>query len=208
MKLVEANCLCPDTEVLDEVRRVFRGGGHDAVECVRGPHNYAPALDEEAVARVFRAKGRRPDKPLPLLLAEAHHALLVGEPDERFWRLALRFWPGPLTIVVRAKPGVPESLAPQGYVGVRLPNCPLAREIARIAGGVVTGTSANKSGRESPRTVYDASAQLGDQVDLYIDGGPALLGKPSTVVLLGEEGVEILREGAVPAEKVMEALRG
>ncbi len=208
MRLVEANCLCPDSAVLDEVRRVFRDGG-----VVVGPTDtlygiMAPALNEEAVARVFRVKGRRPDKPLPLLLAESHHVLLVGEPDERFWRLALRFWPGPLTIVVRARPGVPGSLAPQGYVGVRLPNCPLAREIARIAGGVVTGTSANKSGRESPRTVYDASAQLGDSVDLYIDGGPALLGKPSTVVFLGDEGVEILREGAVPAEKVMEALRG
>lgn len=208
MKLVEANCLCPETSVLEEARRVLSRGGLVVAPTDTLYGILAPALDEEAVARVFRVKGRGPDKPLPLLLAESHHALLVAEPDERFWALALRFWPGPLTIVVRARPGVPRSLAPRGYVGVRLPNCPLAREIARIAGGVVTGTSANKTGREPPRTVYDASAQLGDAVDLYIDGGPVMIGKPSTVVLLGEEGVEVLREGAIPGERVLEALRG
>jgi len=208
-RVVEADCFCPQHDVVDEAARVIAGGG-----IVVGPTDtlygvFADPFNEASYRRVFRVKSRDESKPLPMLIAESHHALKLVRADDRFWALAQAFWPGPLTIAAPAAPGTPKYLAPKGMVGVRLPDCPLARAIARAVGGAVTGTSANKSGRAGPVTVYDAIEQLGDEVDLYIDGGPALLAKPSTVVELPPGGgYRILRVGAIAEEEIRGALGG
>jgi len=208
-RIIEADCFCPGHEVVEEAARVVSRGG-----IVVGPTDtlygvFADPFNEAGYRRVFRVKGREESKPLPILLAESHHATRLIVADERFWALARAFWPGPLTIAAPAAPGVPEYLAPKGMVGVRLPDCPLARAIARAVGGAVTGTSANKSGRAGPVTVYDAVEQLGDEVDLYIDAGPAPLAKPSTVVELPPGGgYRVLRVGAVSEEEIRGALEG
>jgi len=209
VRVVESDCSCPHREVVEEAASVIARGG-----LVVGPTDtlygvLADPFNKAAYKRVFKAKGREESKPLPLLLAESHHATRVVEADERFWALARAFWPGPLTIAAPAAPNAPEYLAPRGLVGVRLPDCPLTRAIARAAGGIVTGTSANKSGRPGPVTVYDAIEQLGEEVDLYIDAGPAPLAKPSTVVELPRGGgYRVLRIGAVAEEEIRRVLEG
>jgi len=204
-EVLEADCRCPQEEVVERAAEVIRRGGLVVAPTDTVYGILADPFNPDAVGRVYRVKGRDPGKPLPLLLAESHHALHVVRASENFWRLALRFWPGPLTIVEEPGEGVPPHLAEWGMIGVRLPDCPLVREIARRVGGVVVGTSANKSGREAPATVYDASAQLGDSIDLYIDGGPTIHKKSSTVVVLGEKP-QILREGALPGAEVLSLL--
>ncbi len=206
MKIVEGDCFCPSPKLVDDASKIVASGGLVVAPTDTLYGIIADPFNEKAYRRVYKVKGRSFGKPLPLLLGESHHATILVQVDSLFWRLARAFWPGPLTIVAPAAPGVPDYLAPEGKVGVRLPDCPLVRLIARRVGGAVTGTSANKSGRENPVTVYNASEQLGDAVDLYIDGGPTLLGKPSTVVEIVEGKVEVLREGAIPASRIKEVL--
>ena len=206
MRIVEGDCFCPSHEIVEEASKIVASGGLVVAPTDTLYGIIADPFNEKAYRRVYKVKGRSFGKPLPLLLGESHHATMLVRADSLFWKLARAFWPGPLTIVAPVAPGVPEYLAPEGKVGVRLPDCPLVRLIARRNRGVVTGTSANKSGRENPVTMYNASEQLGDSIDLYIDGGPVLLGKPSTVVEIVEGKVEVLREGAIPTVKIEEAL--
>ena len=204
-RVVEVDCWCPirHMDIIKEAADIIKSGGLVVAPTDTLYGILADPFNPEAVERVYRVKGRPRGKPLPLLLAESHHALKVVEPGEAFWRLANEHWPGPLTIIEKAREGLPKHLAAWGPIGVRLPNCPITREIARRVGGVVVGTSANKSGRESPNTVYIAYTQLGDSVDLYIDGGPSPLGRPSTVVSAREGRIEVVREGALPAGKIL-----
>ena len=206
-RILEADCTCPDEKIVREAATVIKKGGLvvAATDTLYGI--LADPFNPSAVARVYDAKGRPPHKPLPLLLGESHHALLLVRPPRVFWKLAIKFWPGPLTIVAPASPNAPSHLREWERIGVRLPDAPLVRRIALRVGGVLTGTSANKSSRESPRTVFESSSQLGDLVDLYIDCGPTLIGSPSTVVDVSEEKPILFREGAIPWEKIEVVLR-
>lgn len=207
MEIIEANCYCPTSEVIDLAVEILKDSGVIVAPTDTVYGILADPFDPKALERVYKIKGRDPDKPVPLLLGESHHALLVVEPSDRFWKLARAFWPGPLTIVERPAKNLPDHLKAWGNIGVRLPKCPLVREIANRIGGVLVGTSANRSGGAPPRTAYDAHVQLGGLVDLYIDGGPVFLGVPSTVVDITHEKPVILREGGISLEKIMVALR-
>ena len=199
---IEARPDCPDPETLKPAVEALRRGGLVVypTDTLYGlgadPHN------REAVKRVFRVKERPADKPLPILIAESHYALDYVEADKTFWRLAREFWPGPLTIVAPPAPTAPSWLRGLEGVGVRLPGSQLARFLAASLGGSIIGTSANKSGLEPPRTAQEAMFMLGSLVDVYIDGGPTPVGKPSTVVQIVDGRVRILREGAIPARLV------
>jgi len=207
-EILEASCECPEKDVVERAVSIVRRGGIVVAPTDTLYGIIADPFNPKAVGRVFRLKRRGWGKPLPLLLGESHHALLLVKPGKLFWRLAMRFWPGPLTIVEDPAPALPPHLAEWGPMGIRLPACPLTREIARRTGGVLVGTSANISGRESPVTVYESYSQLGDAVDLYIDAGPTRRARPSSVVSIAGGRVEILREGVVGREEILGALEG
>ena len=199
--------MCPTSDIIDYAVEVIRSGGIIVAPTDTVYGIIADPYNEEAVNKVFQVKKRSRDKPLPILLGESHHAFHIVRPSERFWKLAIRFWPGPLTIVEKPVERVPQHLAVWGNLGVRLPHCPFIREVARRIGGLLIGTSANKSGMIPPTTAYEAHAQLGNSIDLYIDGGPSLRSAPSTVVdVTGEEPL-ILRDGAIPGEKIIRVLQ-
>ncbi len=207
LKIVEADCMCPSREVVDYAVDIVKDGGIIVAPTDTVYGIIADPLNKKAVEKVFKVKKRSSDKPLPILLGESHHAFLLVKPTQRFWKLALKFWPGPLTIVEKPVEGLPKHLAVWGNIGVRLPHCPLIREIARRVGGLLIGTSANKSGMAPPTTAYEAHAQLGNSIDLYIDGGPSLTREPSTVVdVTGREPV-VLREGMIRIERILMVLR-
>lgn len=164
-------------------------------------------LNERAVERVFEAKGRT-GRPLPILVSGLEEAMRIAEFDEMALRLARRFWPGPLTLVLPRRASLPD-VATCGLpsVGVRVPGHEFTLELLRACGGLLVGTSANKSGRPPPRTVGEAVEELGDLVDLAVDGGPAPLGRPSTVISLLSSRPEVIRIGALPLEP-LEAFLG
>ena len=157
----------------------------------------------EAVTRVFKVKGER-DKPLPILVSEVESVKKIAFLSERAKRIAARFWPGPLTLVVPKKSFLPDIVTCNlDSVGVRIPQHNVALRLISLSKGLLVGTSANRTGEKPPRTAQEAAEHLGKEVDVILDGGPALLGVPSTVVDLTQEKPKILREGSISLEELL-----
>lgn len=164
----------------------------------------ADALDEDAVLGVFETKGRGVEKALPVCVGEFEESRHVARITPLARRLAARFLPGALTLVMPAAPSVPDAVTGGGdTVAVRVPANDFARALASHF-GPLTATSANLSGRPAPRTVAEAEAQLAGAVALFVDGG-ALPGVPSTLVDATGDIARVIREGAVPARVVEDA---
>ena len=152
---------------------------------------------QRAVERIFEVK-ERARKPLPILAASFRAAERVARLDGRAKKLGKAFWPGPLTIVVKKKEALPSYVTcGSDSVGVRVPKHPVALRLLRLSGGLMVGTSANKSGRKPPRTAEEAGEQLGSEVDLVLDSGPTSISRESTVVDLTQRKAKILREGPI-----------
>jgi len=132
----------------------------------------------------------------------------VAEVTESAVKIARKFWPGPLTLILPRKPKLPSVVTCNfNSVGVRIPGHKIALELIRISNGLLIGTSANKTGEEPPRTPLEAAQQIGDKVDIIIDGGPTPLGKSSTVVDLTKEKPTLVREGPISLDAVLKALK-
>ncbi len=153
-----------------------------------------------AVARLYPAKGRAEDRAIPVLVSDASAVLdLAQEWPPVAEALAAAFWPGALTIVVKALPSLPKEItAGRGTVGIRMPACPLATAVIRLSGGALAVTSANRSGEPPATSAHEAAAGLGRAVAVILDGGGSAGGRPSTVVAVKNGGLTVLREGAVP----------
>jgi len=155
-----------------------------------------------AVKRLIDAKGQR-KKPLPILASDIEHVKIVAEVTEAAEKLARKFWPGPLTIVLKKKPRLPQTVTfGRDTVGVRVPNHPVALELLRRCDGLLIGTSANISGKKSTATAEDAANQLGDKVDLILDGGRTTLGKGSTVINLANRRFRVERVGPISLKEI------
>ncbi|MBV8370791.1 MAG: threonylcarbamoyl-AMP synthase [Candidatus Eremiobacteraeota bacterium] len=195
-------------DVVARAVAVLRGGG---VVAIPTETVYGLAADVEnpaAIARVFAIKGRPAEHPL---IVHAHDVDALGgfvaEVTPELRALAARFWPGPLTAVVARGPRTPRSVTGgQDTVAVRVPEHPLAREILAAFGGAVAAPSANRFGRISPTSAEHVRADLGDAVDLIVDGGPARVGVESTIVDLTGEVPAVLRAGAITPSQLGEAL--
>jgi L-threonylcarbamoyladenylate synthase len=167
----------------------------------------ALARDAAAVARLGEAKLRPEGKPLPLVAADADAAFGAWSAvPEEARLLATAFWPGPLTLVAPAAPGLPAALTLGEGVGVRVPGAELARRLCRLAGGAVVSTSANPSGGPPPASPDELDPALLARVDLVLDGGRTPGGLPSTVVELGGGRARLVRPGAVPWDAVQAVL--
>ena len=167
----------------------------------------ADASSELAVARIYAAKGRPQFNPLIAHVASLDMALNEAVLDERALRLAARFWPGPLSLVLPvAPPGRVCELARAGLqtVALRMPGHPVAMELIRALGRPVAAPSANRSGRISPTSAQDVVAELGEQAALVLDAGPAQVGLESTIVaVLPGEAVRLLRPGGISREALL-----
>jgi L-threonylcarbamoyladenylate synthase len=164
-------------------------------------------FNKEAVDQLIFAK-RREKGALPILVNSMIAAKKLGEFNRTSLRLAGRFWPGPLTLIVplRAKLPAPVTNNSQ-FVGLRIPKNETALRLIEKCEGSIIGTSANVSGRSSPRTADEVLNQLGEGLDLILDAGPTTLGKESTVAKVLGAGVEVLREGAISRDDVLKALK-
>ncbi|MDQ7829352.1 MAG: L-threonylcarbamoyladenylate synthase [Armatimonadota bacterium] len=161
-----------------------------------------------AVRRVFEVKRRPLDEPLPVLVAEVAQAwTLAASRPPLAERLAARFWPGALTLVLPRGRRVPALVAGGGEtVALRVPDHPIPRNLVRLAGVPIVGTSANLHGDPTPTRAEHVVFSLGDRIDMLLDGGPTPRGRESTIVDLTEDPPRVLREGAIPRRAVEEAL--
>ncbi len=185
---------------------VLRSGGLAAfpTETVYGLG--ADAENEEAVRRLFRAKGRPTGHPLIVHVGGPLEGWAAEVPPAAR-TLAERFWPGPLTLVLRRGARVPQVVTGgQDTVGLRVPAHPLARAMLAAFGGGVAAPSANRFGKVSPTTAAHVREDLGTDVDFVLDGGPCAVGVESTIVDLSSGAPALLRPGGVPLEAIEEAL--
>jgi L-threonylcarbamoyladenylate synthase len=189
----------PLDAVFARCRDVIRAGGVIAYPTDTFYGLGADPRDAEAVRKIFAIKGREAGQPILLLLHDrsevAAWASVVTPSAER---LMERFWPGPLTLVFSAAPRVlPELTGGSGTLGLRVPGNELTRELLRNLGTALTGTSANRSGGRDPRTAEEVMREVGDRVDLVLDGGATTGDRPSTVVDVTVEPPRIIRQGII-----------
>lgn len=154
-----------------------------------------------AVARLYVAKGRPPDKAVPILLADIDELdTVVSEISDLVRQLVDQFWPGGLTLVLPKSNLVPSDVSPSQSVAVRLPDLDLTRQIIAAVGTPLAVTSANRSGQSSPCTASEVMDQLGGRIAAVVDGGRCPGGVPSTILDCTADHPELLRAGAISVE--------
>jgi L-threonylcarbamoyladenylate synthase len=197
-----------DQAVVARAVDVLRAGGVVALPTETVYGLAADVQNPGAIARIYAIKGRPADHPLIV------HVHDVGALDgyvaavtPQLRALAERFWPGPLTVIVARGPRTPRFVTGgQDTVAVRIPAHPLAHEILRAFGGALAAPSANRFGRISPTSAEHVRADLGSDVDLVVDGGPARIGVESTIVDLTGAVPAVLRAGAITPSQLGAAL--
>ncbi|MFX0096986.1 MAG: L-threonylcarbamoyladenylate synthase [Candidatus Hodarchaeota archaeon] len=160
-----------------------------------------------AVDRLLKVKGRLEEMGVPLLVSSVDDVSEIAHFDDDAEKLAKKFWPGVLTLVLKKRRIIPNIVTGgRDSVAVRIPSHKVARSLAQMVGGVIVGTSANISGKSSPKTAQEAIEQVGKEVDLVLDGGKASVGVSSTIIDLTESPPLIRRLGAVSEEQIKEVI--
>ena len=206
IKRVDENCI--DKKIMEEAGELLKAGALVAfpTETVYGLG--ANALDEKAAANIYAAKGRPSDNPLIIHIADMESLPLITEevPEEAV-KLAEKFWPGPLTIVLKKSAAVPlGTTGGLNTVAVRMPSHPIALEMIRYGGGYIAAPSANTSGRPSPTLASHVADDMDGIIPMILDGGAVGIGIESTIVDLTDEVPTILRPGFITKEMLEEVV--
>lgn len=168
----------------------------------------ADPFNLRAVDRVYEIKSRSRHKPLSLLIESVDQAEELARPlPKEFYALVRKFWPGPLTIIVRAASRLPLKVtANTGNVALRIPSSKIPLAVVKAAGIPITATSANLSGASECTTAVAVRDQLQDRIPIIVDGGTSPRDVPSTIVDLTDEETrwQVMREGAIPAQEISE----
>lgn len=197
-----------DMDALERAGNILREGGLVAfpTETVYGLGGNA--LDPKASMKIYAAKGRPSDNPLIVHIAQMDKLdAIVTDIPKKARILAEKYWPGPLTMILPKSDLVPkETTGGLDSVAVRFPSDRIAQELIRAAGGYVAAPSANTSGRPSPTTARHVEEDLGDAIDMIIDGGQVGIGLESTIVDFTEDVPVVLRPGYISLEMLKETL--
>jgi len=194
----------PDPAVIARVAAILRDGG-----LIAFPTDtvYGLAVDprrDDAVERLYDAKGRDRGMAIPLIAGSIEQAIDAARLGARERRLAEAFWPGPLSIVVPAASGIAAAVrGPGGTVAMRVPDHAVARGLALALGFPITATSANVSGQPAAASAGSIDATLAARVDAVVDAGAAPGGPPSTIVELTPDGPRLVRAGAIAWDRVL-----
>ncbi len=204
MRRVFVDREAPQRDALQEAAKWIRHGGLVALPTDTLYGLAADPFRSDAVARVFMVKGRAAGRALPLIAADADQiAARLGRLSPAAERLAAKFWPGPLTLLVPAPVALArEVTGGSGHVGVRVPADDIARAICRAADRPITATSANRSGQPATADPDEVERTLGQDIDLLIDAGPTRGGAPSTIVDVTGSTPQLVRAGAVPWSEI------
>lgn len=191
-----------DARAIPRALEILRSGGLVAFPTDTVYGLGALAFNQTAIESIYLAKDRPLEKAIPILIADAADLdQLADAVSARTRRLAARFWPGPVTLVVPKRASLPAAVSATHTVGVRVPDHEVARALLRAAGPMAV-SSANLSGQESPQTAQEVIRQLNGRIPLVLNGGETRGGVPSTVVdVTGAEPV-ILRAGPVTLEQI------
>jgi L-threonylcarbamoyladenylate synthase len=162
------------------------------------------ALDEKSVEKVFEIKGRNYDKPISIAVSDLTEVKKYAEFTPLAVRIAKKFLPGPLTLILPSRNNLPKQLNPDDKVRIRIPDNGIALEIIKKSGVPLTATSANLSGGKDPINAKEAVRQIGDKIDFVLDAGRCKYRKGSTIVKIVDGKIEIIREGVIPRKKLIQ----
>jgi L-threonylcarbamoyladenylate synthase len=170
----------------------------------------ADALNHEAVEKVFQLKGRDPANPIPIIVSDRRMMRrLVDKIPPIAEKLIDCLWPGPLTLVLQARPDTPKQLLnSRGGVGVRISSQPLATRLSRQFGRPLTATSANPSGRQAASTIEEAENYFSGEIEVFVDGGKLAAKIGSSVVEVIEDKIKIIREGEISVSEIAAIIGG
>jgi L-threonylcarbamoyladenylate synthase len=203
-QVIQLNPNQPDAHAIEQAATVIRRGGLVAfpTETVYGLG--ADALNEQAIQRIFKAKGRPVDNPLIIHVGHRSDVERVAEEiNDKAWQLIDQFWPGPLTLVLKRKAEVPAAVsAALPTVAVRMPNNAIALALIRAAQTPIAAPSANRSGRPSPTSAAHVMADLGGRIDLILDGGATDIGIESAVLDVTTDVPILLRPGWITEAQI------
>lgn len=196
------------TDHLEDAARIIREGGLVAVPTETVYGLAGNGLDEKAVTEIYEVKGRPAVKPLSLMVPdESAMERYCADVPQQAHALAKRFWPGPLTIVLKAKAEIPSIVLAGGdTVGLRCPDHALTLKLLKSCGLPLAAPSANPSGKPSPKTAQQVFAYFDGKIAAVIDGGPCGIGRESTLIDMSRTPYRILREAALPEERIAQAL--
>ena len=207
-KIIRIDPVNPQHDLIVEAARVLKRGG-----IVVFPTSFiyglgADAFNEDAIDRVFRIKKRPHNKPLSVLVKNREVLYRLAQHIPPYASIIMdRFWPGKITIVFKAKEGLPENLtAGTGTIGVRIPEHAAACALVNALDSPITGTSANFSGHAGCSQISDLDPLIADELDLILDAGPLEGGIGSTVIDVTGDAPKILRQGAVSEKDIFAVL--
>jgi len=208
-EIVRINSETPESSLIAYVAEQIRNGYVLGMPTDTFYGLAADPFNLRAVEKVYDVKSRSRHKPLSLLIESVDQAEDLTRPlPEEFYKLARKYWPGPLTLIVRAASRLPLKVtANTGNVALRVPAAKIPVAVVRAAGLPVTATSANVSGAAECTTADGVRQQLGDLIPVIVDGGPSPRSVASTIVdLTDASGWRVLREGAIPAQEISDFL--
>jgi L-threonylcarbamoyladenylate synthase len=208
MKIFALNAAAPEPKLVNEIASLLKEGGTIAYPTDTLYGLGADAFNRDAYHRIGILKGRDGRKPFPHV---------VDKPERlNEWQINItpiaaaiidEFWPGPVSLIFQDTGNLPTyTLGPSQTVCLRIPDCAIARSIAGALGGLLVATSANPSGRPAACSAQEAIGYFRGEIDAVIDGGPSICRMPSTIVDVTHRKAVIVREGAVPAEKLRAVL--
>jgi len=206
--LVEINQDDPQPEVLERAAAAVRRGRVVAIPSDALYTLVADPFNLRAVTQVFQAKGREPHRSLPILVRDIMMAEdLAGELNNRFFILARRFWPGPLTIIVPASPKIPLKVTGNtGRMALRQANSPVATKLIEMLNEPLISTSANISGSPTCRSGIDVFGMMDGRVDLVLDGG-VCAGEGATTVDITEPYWKMIKHGTIEEKEIADCLQ-
>jgi L-threonylcarbamoyladenylate synthase len=208
-QVLEINPTKPQDALIRRAVVVLQAGGVVAFPTETFYGLAVDAMNDEAIEKIFRIKGRAFSNPIALIAGDKSGiGALVGEIPVAAHRLMQAFWPGPLTLLFSASPRIsPRLTAGTGKIGIRISSHPIAAGLAMLLGKPITATSANLSGAPESSAAAEVLTSLGDRVDLVIDGGATPGGKGSTLLDITADPPVCLREGAITRLNIQEALK-
>ncbi|MBE6625831.1 MAG: threonylcarbamoyl-AMP synthase [Ruminococcaceae bacterium] len=194
-----------DTEIIDRAAQIIQNGGLVAIPTETVYGLAGSALIPSSAEKIYSAKGRPADNPLIVHIAKPEEAEHLAYTNETYYRLAERFMPGPLTIILPKRGIIPDEVtAGLDSVAIRCPSNEIAHKLIEVSGHPIAAPSANRSGIPSPTKAEHVLTDMDGRIDMIIDGGECDIGLESTVVKITDDGCIILRPGAVTEEMLAE----
>jgi L-threonylcarbamoyladenylate synthase len=163
-------------------------------------------FDKKFVKKIFEVKGRERGKPLPLIASSRYAVEKFAHLSSVERKIARKFWPGPLTLLLRTKYPFPKGLMSRGMVAVRVSSRPSARYLAKLCGGLITATSSNISGQRPSVSIRGIPNKMKQVVDIIVDGGRLEGGLPSTIIHIKKGEVKLVREGKISIKDIEKVL--